>query len=102
MGLHYDRQGRPCSMRRWQELVGGENRVIAQTRFANGILVSTVYLGLIHGEDSSGRPLIFETMVFHPSTGSQDQACRRYASELEAKAGHLAMVAEWQDVDPLG
>lgn len=40
-----------------------------------GVTVSTTFLGLEHGHDSQGRPLLFETMIFG---GPHDQYQERY------------------------
>jgi hypothetical protein len=59
---------------------------------ADGVFVSTVFLGLDHGWDSD-VPIVFETMIFG---GERDQECERYATWEEAKAGHARIVAEVQ------
>lgn len=51
--------------------------------------VSTVFLGIDHG--FGGRPLLFETMVF--GLKEDAQPCWRYATWLEAEAGHVAVCA---------
>jgi hypothetical protein len=50
--------------------------------------ISTVYLGFNH-RFGDGPPLIFESMVFG---GPLDQETRRYATELEARAGHAELL----------
>lgn len=49
--------------------------------------VSTVWLGIDHGPDEQGRPVIFETMVF-----PDERHVERYATEEDARAGHLRAV----------
>lgn len=59
----------------------------------DGFRISTVFLGLAHGEDYDGRPILFETMVF-PDGEWSDTYCERYAAWDEAKAGHKRITAE--------
>ena len=68
------------------------DRKVAQTdslRPPPGWQVSTVFLGLEHGHDSEGKPLLWETMVFG---GPLDEECERYSSVEAARVGHDAMV----------
>jgi len=53
--------------------------------------VSTVFLGLDHSFEPDGPPVLWETMVFGGPEG--DFQCR-YATAVEARAGHAAKVAE--------
>ena len=64
------------------------DRKVARFEFPNGVVVSTVFLGLDHsfGGDT---PILFQTMVFG---GEHDQAQERYATWDEAEAGHLEMI----------
>jgi hypothetical protein len=67
----------------------GGNRVIGYTEFADGVYVSTVFLGMNH-QYGDGPPLLFETMVFG---GEFDQEQERYSTYEEAEAGHARWVA---------
>lgn len=75
------------------------NKVIAQTRFEDETLVSTVFLGLDHNHRFSSanreRPVLWESMAFFPANpgGKQDEWCMRYSSHAAALLGHKAMVA---------
>lgn len=60
----------------------------------DGVGVSTVFLGSIHGFSRAGQPLLFETMVFG---GPLDQEQERCATWDEAEAMHAAMVARVRD-----
>jgi len=76
---------------RWFETA---HRVIASDKDesvgADGVHVSTVFLGLDHNFDAVGPPVLWETMVFGgPLHGEQD----RYASRAAALEGHQAMCA---------
>lgn len=71
-------------------------KIVRQTTLAKPqLFVSTVWLGIDHNFDRRGPPIIFESMVFDEATGASDLDCRRYATEDQALAGHLEMVAEW-------
>lgn len=61
-----------------------EHRVVAQET-VNGVLVSTVFLGIDHNWFGKGPPILFESMVFLPGDGELQQ---RYATWDEALAGH--------------
>lgn len=76
---------------KWME--DGDNRRVALDVINEVIRVSTVFLGIDHGIDSS-NPVLFETMVFddrNENTGS-DLYMRRYTSWDEAKQGHEVIV----------
>lgn len=47
----------------WGQWFETTNRVVAQTRVANGVEVSTVFLGRDHAF-GGGEPLLFETLIF--------------------------------------
>lgn len=49
------------------------------------ITVSTTFLGLEHGHDDDGRPLLFETMIFG---GTHNDYQERYATWERAERGH--------------
>ena len=105
--LHYDLQGRPCSLRQWATLMEKPGvRFIAKTN-VGPFRVSTVWLGLDHGFGYPGPPLIFETMVFeHRRVGRRWRGvlflfhpdvldiCERYATLLGARRGHRLVVDE--------
>ena len=80
-----DKQGESISFEKWTELLNDNTyRVIGLT--GGKIRVSTVWLGIRHGQNDKGAPLIFETMVFG---GPDNGECVRYATEKEAVRGHL-------------
>lgn len=62
----------------------GSDRIIGQTSFGDGWLVSTVFLGLNHGWGRSDQ--WFETMIFDPEKEASEQA--RYETYDQAVAGH--------------
>ena len=71
---------------KWYE-TAGESRQIGGDR-VNGVLVSTVFLGLDHAF-GEGPPILFETMIFG---GEHDQYQERYSTREEAIAGHKKAV----------
>jgi hypothetical protein len=71
------------------------DRRVAQTKLWWGGEISTVWVGVNHNFIGLGPPLIFETMVFAPtSLRTLDMA--RYSTETEALAGHQAIVKKWK------
>lgn len=89
---YYNRAGEPIAADQWT--FGGEDARVARTILPNGMLVSTVWLGLNHNY-GDGPPLIFETMVFPSVDDLTDLDCERYTTEEQAVAGHQAMCDKW-------
>lgn len=86
-GLYCDRNGQPLTRDDFGRLFeDGKSRVVQQDTIGE-FFVSTVWLGIEHGDDEQGRPLIFETMVF-----PDERFVDRYATESEALAGHLRAI----------
>lgn len=95
---YFDRQGNPISAEAAVPLWPIDERRVAETKLPNGRWVSTVHLVINHGPDEAGRPLIFETMVFPAACDDVEElACWRYATEDEARAGHLELVRRWSE-----
>ena len=97
MSDFYDKQGKPLSLMEWAkkfEEIGYKRVGMDITTY--GYRVSTVWLGLDHNY-SRGKPLIFETMVFHDKKGKlgHDYNMERYSTLKEAKEGHKKMVKKW-------
>ena len=74
---------------RWLEAADNEGRRVALAEF-DGVMVSTVFLGINHRFLSDGPPLIFETMVF--GGAPEDRVQRRYSTWEEAERGHEEIV----------
>lgn len=68
-----------------------EERIVARTSVAPGLLISTVFLGLDHAF-GGGEPVLFETMVFGGDWAEQEQ--ERYSTIDEARRGHARMVTK--------
>lgn len=87
----YDRDGRAIDLGDYAERLNDpEYRQVARDD-VDGLLVSTVWLGVDHSFGEGGRPIIFETMVFGPD--GNDEWMDRYSTEEEALLAHHAIVA---------
>jgi hypothetical protein len=71
---------------RWFE--DPDNCRVAETKIGY-IRISTVFLGIDHNFDSSGEPVLFETMIFG---GKFHLEQARYCSWEEAEQGHEVSV----------
>lgn len=92
--LHYvlvNGEPRPCiDVVEWAEWFETADRVLAKDRdegagSADGVEVSTVFLGLDHNPYGIGPPILWESLVFG---GPLDGTMKRYATRDEALAGH--------------
>jgi hypothetical protein len=88
-GRMYDRDGEPITMRQWGMLTHDLEYKVLKQEDVGPYWVSTVWLGIDHGYEFYGLPIIFETMVFKGDRS--DVECWRYATEAEAFAGHERM-----------
>lgn len=82
----------------WSRRFELDDRIVAQTQIGH-VLVSTVFLGIAHGHDAQGRPLLFETMVFK---GPMDGRQWRWATYKEAQEGHKRVLDEAYAADAAG
>jgi len=73
---------------RWDQFLKSADRAVRKTD-VNGVMVSTVFLGLDHNFYLHGSPILWETVVFG---GPLDQAQERYSSYEDAVEGHEIMV----------
>jgi hypothetical protein len=88
--LYYDKEGHPITVGEWTALMGNREYCrIGYDKDADGNTISTVWLGLEHGRDKRGRPLIFETMVF-PKDGG-DEECYRFSRHVDAVLKHAVL-----------
>ena len=94
----YNRAGEPISLSAWA--AERTSRIVNQTDLPWGGLLSTVFIGIDLRTWGDGPPLVFETMLFDQHQHSL--ACRRYATEAEAVAGHLDMLKSYFDNEPQG
>jgi len=75
----------PCTMLEWSMMFSTTNRTIAYDKIGD-CAISTIFLGIDHS--FTGRPLIFETMVF-----SEEEFCKRYETYDQAESGHKKIVS---------
>lgn len=89
---YYDKYGNKIMLEDYSRLRNqpGYMQVGRHTSEDEKVLVSTVWLGLDHGYQDNGNPLIFETMIFKDvSPGS---VYKRYTTLEEAEQGHKQAV----------
>lgn len=94
---YYNRAGSPISREEFTALsVNPDYKVLFADHFP-GWLVSTVWLGLETRFSEEGPPIIFETMIFieyeDGSSDFDDVYCDRYATEEQARDGHVRALA---------
>jgi hypothetical protein len=100
MGDKYRRDGTPYppgaeGLREWARDFGNDAlKRVAKTELPNGLLVSTVWLGLDHSFGGQGPPLIFETMVFGGDAAVGEYQ-ERYSTEQEALEGHQRAIEKF-------
>lgn len=87
--LYFDRNGKPIDLRELARLCGDGGYNVVARDFVDGVEISTLWLGFDHSLRSND-PILFETNVFG---GSMDLYHRRYATEAQALAGHVRVVA---------
>lgn len=85
---------RRVSRMEWGFGFSRQNRIVARTEVAPGVVVSTVFLGLDHNH-FGGPPILFETMVFDDYEAGDRQW--RYATWAEAELGHMEVVEGLQE-----
>ena len=92
---------------KWFETAGDKRRVARDT--INGYLISTVFLGLDHNFLDTGKPLLFETMVFDTNkkkkyklgdremtSMGEDMEQERYETYAQAEKGHEKMIEKYK------
>ncbi len=89
----FDKQGRPISSEQWSDYLCDPDYQIINQTCGCGKMVSTVWLGLDHSH-GTGKPVIFETMVFGSNGPGDELDCVRYSSLEEAVAGHERLAKE--------
>ena len=78
----------PCDLMTWARSCENK-RPLKRETVAEGVDVSTVFLGIDHSF-GSGPPLLWETMIFG---GEHDGYQDRYSTYDEAMAGHAKAIA---------
>ena len=101
MSSFYDRKGKPIDVTTWSKGFenNGRDKLVRRDDLANGIVISTVWLGIDHNF-GVGPPLIFESMIFSDKrdTPKAELDCIRYSTEKQAIAGHKRLVEKWRDL----
>lgn len=69
-----------------------DDRIVASNE-VDGLLISTVFLGLDHSF-GDGKPLLFETMIFNQNSEHpwRELAMDRYSDWIDAEEGHAIAV----------
>lgn len=90
--LNQERQVVPANVWEWEMWIREDTmrKVIAMYESPE-IQISTVFLGLAHGE-RDGKPVLFETMVFG---GDHDGDMDRYCTVDEARKGHKEFLKKY-------
>jgi len=89
----YDRTGKKISMAEWTKLNADKKYVvIKKTYLKNGLMVSTVWLGINHNFNLTGLPIIFETKIFSNTEKFTDWDTMRSSTEKEAIKNHKEMI----------
>jgi hypothetical protein len=78
-------------MMEWAKWIETTSRHVADEYIA-GIRVSTVFLGIDHNYSMSGRPVLFETMIFIKGWTEDEQW--RYCTYVDAEVGHKKIVED--------
>jgi hypothetical protein len=74
----------------WAKWFETAKRHLVLDELAEGVRVSTVFLGIDHNFSPGGPPILFETMIFG---GEHDQFQDRYETREEALEGHKKALA---------
>lgn len=90
---YFNRDGSPSTMeevskKRHDAL---ESWIVSRDEFSDGGYVSTVWLGIEHGQDENGKSFIFETMT---NMDGEWYDGTRYVSQEDAAAGHEEILRE--------
>ena len=83
----------PCALKEWGlRFSDVMYKCVAKSCCDDGSWVSTVFLGMDHGFTETGKPVLWETMIFRQ--GFVEDFCQRYTSHEEAMDGHRRAVAQ--------
>lgn len=72
------------------------SRIVGREELDNGLLVSTVWMGIDHNWGCNNRPLIFESMVFLQNHRGGELDVWRYSTWEEAFRGHKMLVKKYR------
>ena len=86
--MYFDRQGRPLTVKQWARLFEDWGyRLVARTELAGGMVVTTVWLGMVDSTIDGAR--LFGTAV---TAGGSPQEVARYDTLAQAQLGHEQIV----------
>lgn len=95
---YYDKEGKEISMEKFGELRRSrEYKIIKQTTTPNGVLISTVWIGMNLDFYDAVNPTIFESMVFPSEDNRAEIDMKKYSTEENALQGHEHLVKKWWD-----
>ena len=92
--MHYKLEGKipvECTVTEWAEWYETNDRRVGKHEVGN-CRISTVFLGIEHGFDEHGTPILFETIVFSDLGDDLDDWQFRYTTYEQAETGHAATV----------
>jgi len=92
-GRYIEIDGKPVlepDLLKWGAWMGKAERTVEKT-VIDGVMISTVFLGLDYNFRDYGELLIYETMAFG---GPLDEIQRRYSTREFAERGHWRVVTE--------
>ncbi len=89
----------PVDLMTWANWFETADRTVKQQKLSNGRWISTVFLGIDHNFRESGRPLLFESMVFKSKDELDELDVERYSTWEEAEYGHKQMVKKWKAIN---
>src|SRR3990167_11317935 len=94
---YFDKEGMVLTLEEYMNLFGDWNYRRVAISFSNWggkeINVSTVWLGISHGENEKGDHYIFETLI---EKNGQYAGMIRYTNEKDAIDGHRAACLEYK------
>jgi hypothetical protein len=91
---YYDKEGIKISFEEWIAFKQKPDYSVVKQETIGDYQVSTVWLGTNCDYGNTGRPIIFETMVFTDKEVNEHEDLQfRYVNEVEAWEGHKAVVA---------
>ena len=93
-GKKYDGSDNAAIKQYASDMKDPKKKIVKQTRLKNGMLVSTVWLGINHNF-GAGVPLIYETMVFDDFDTFNEVDVVRYSTREEARKGHTKMTHKY-------
>ncbi len=93
----FNKKGEKITIKEWEILSQDKDyKLIKQEELKDGKFLSTVWLGLEHGFDQEGNPLIFETMLFPKKGDWGELDMERYSILEEAEKGHEEMKKKYE------